>query len=160
MQVSQIEVSNTYSLSDWKEDLKEVCRSAGSLNKAMVFLLSDSQIKDEVFLEDINNLLNVGEVPNLFPFDERAAVCEQCRMTAKKLGHNLESAQELWTWFVSQTKANLHVVLCFSPVGDAFRCDAPNSCCGCTRRQRKHVFDANGAQGITHVCLLAQVRSA
>lgn len=29
------------------------------------------QIKDEACMEDLNNLLNGGEVPNLFPADER-----------------------------------------------------------------------------------------
>lgn len=32
------------------------------------------QIKDEAFVEDINNLLNAGEVPNMFPQDERMQV--------------------------------------------------------------------------------------
>ena len=32
------------------------------------------QIKDEACMEDLNNLLNGGEVPNLFPPDERLQV--------------------------------------------------------------------------------------
>jgi dynein heavy chain len=39
-----------------------------------MFLFSDSQIKDEAFVEDINNILNAGEVPNMFPADERMQV--------------------------------------------------------------------------------------
>ncbi len=31
-------------------------------------------MQDESFVEDINNLLNSGEVPNLFPQDERMSV--------------------------------------------------------------------------------------
>ena len=42
----------------------------------VVFLLTDSQIKQESFLEDVDGLLNSGEVPNLFASDERAEVLE------------------------------------------------------------------------------------
>ncbi len=86
-----------------------------------MFLFSDTQIKYESFVEDINNLLNSGEVPNMFPYDERAAVLEACRVQSKKDGLNLETPTELWLYFVDRTKANLHIVLCFSPIGDAFR---------------------------------------
>ena len=41
------------------------------------------QIKQESFLEDINNLLNAGEVPNLFPLDERTEICEKMRQIDK-----------------------------------------------------------------------------
>ena len=41
-----------------------------------MFLLTDSQIKEESFLEDIDSLLNSGEVPNLFPPDEKQEVME------------------------------------------------------------------------------------
>jgi len=37
------------------------------------------QIKQESFLEDINNLLNAGEIPNLFPTDEKQEICEKMR---------------------------------------------------------------------------------
>lgn len=47
------------------------------------FVMTDSQIKEEGFLEDINNILNTGEVPNIFPSDEKADVCESVRPAAK-----------------------------------------------------------------------------
>ena len=46
----------------------------GSENRDVVFLFGDAQIKDEAFIEDINNLLNAGEIPNAFPMDEKAQV--------------------------------------------------------------------------------------
>jgi hypothetical protein len=50
------------------------CRSAALLlfecagidGEPVVFLFSDTQIVSESFLEDINNLLNSGEVPGMF----------------------------------------------------------------------------------------------
>lgn len=57
----------------------------------------------------------------MFPYDERAAVLEQCRTLSKKDGLALDSAVELWNYFVDKTRENLHIVLCFSPIGDAFR---------------------------------------
>ena len=35
-----------------------------------VFLITDTQIKEEAFLEDIDSVLNTGEVPNIFAADE------------------------------------------------------------------------------------------
>ena len=51
-------------------------KSTGGLGKPTVFLITDSQIKEESFLEDIDSLLNTGEVPNLFAADEKADVME------------------------------------------------------------------------------------
>ena len=83
MEVFQIEVSKSYSRADWFEDLKTVLRQAGAEGKPTVFLFADTQIKDESYLEDINGLLNAGEVPNLFPSDEKAQVCDAVRDFAR-----------------------------------------------------------------------------
>jgi hypothetical protein len=61
----QVELSKTYSKAEWHEDLKKVLKMAGEANKQVVFLFSDTQIKEESFVEDISNLLNTCEVPNL-----------------------------------------------------------------------------------------------
>lgn len=51
-------------------DIKQLYRLAGVDNKPTVFLFNDTQIVDESFLEDINNILSSGEVPNLYKPDE------------------------------------------------------------------------------------------
>lgn len=53
-------------------------KSAGAEGKGTVFLIADTQIKEECFLEDIDNLLNSGEVPNLFAVDEKQEKIEVC----------------------------------------------------------------------------------
>lgn len=49
---------------------------AGGKGESTVFLFTDSQIKSESFIEDINNLLNTAEVPNLFSSDEKSELLE------------------------------------------------------------------------------------
>ena len=51
-------------------------KNAGGFNKPTIFLITDSQFKEEIFLEDIDSLLNASEVPNLFAPDEKVEVIE------------------------------------------------------------------------------------
>jgi len=57
---------------------------AGGEGKHTVFLFSDSQIKDESFMEDISMILNTGDVPNLYAADEKAEIIEKMQGMARK----------------------------------------------------------------------------
>ena len=121
-EVIQIEISKNYSDSDWLGDLKRVLMSAGAAGKSTVFLFNDTQIKQESFVEDINNLLNAGTVPNLWANDEKANIMETVAAAAKQEGKKLGgSLAEHLEYFVDRCRTNLHVMLAFSPIGDAFR---------------------------------------
>jgi hypothetical protein len=56
--------------------LQNLLKTTGAQGKTTVFLITDTQIKEESFLEDIDALLNSGEVPNLFATDEKAEIME------------------------------------------------------------------------------------
>jgi len=120
--VMQIEIGKQYGMNEWKEDMKRLLKLAGNFGKQTVFLFSDNQIKDENFVEDINMILNTGDVPNLFQADEKGEIMEKMQAAAKDLGKKIEASPlALYNFFVDRVKANLHVVLAMSPVGDAFR---------------------------------------
>ncbi|KAG2424716.1 hypothetical protein HXX76_014292 [Chlamydomonas incerta] len=97
-EVYQIEISKTYCKTEWHEDIKKVLRMAGESNKRVVFLFSDTQIKEEGFVEDISNLLNTYEVAGMDG-----------------------GRDQLYNFFVQEVRRNMHIVLSFSPVGDSFR---------------------------------------
>lgn len=59
----QIEVVKGYSMRDWRDNLKTCLIQAGVDAKITTFLFVDTQIINEQMLEDINNVLNSGDVP-------------------------------------------------------------------------------------------------
>ncbi|XP_055256564.1 dynein axonemal heavy chain 6 [Moschus berezovskii] len=117
----QIELSRGYNYDSFHEDLRKLYKLAGVEDRNMVFLFTDTQIVVEEFLEDINNILNSGEVPNLFEKDELEQVLAATRPRAKEVGISEGNRDEVFQYFISRVRQKLHIVLCMSPVGEAFR---------------------------------------
>ena len=118
----QIEITKNYTTVEWRDDLKKLLMKAGSEGKPTTFLFSDNQIKDESFVEDINMILNTGDVPNIFPPDEKAEIIEKIQVVARTQGRKIDSTPlSMYNFFIERVKENLHIVLAMSPIGDAFR---------------------------------------
>ncbi|KAI5612480.1 dynein heavy chain 12, axonemal isoform X1 [Silurus asotus] len=118
----QPEISKNYGMNEWRDDLKVLVKNAGVKGQKTVFLLTDAQIKEEAFLEDVDSLLNTGEVPNIFAVDEKQEIIEAVRPLAQGRNRNVEfSPLALFAYFVNRCKENLHIVVAFSPIGDSFR---------------------------------------
>ncbi|XP_027026371.2 dynein axonemal heavy chain 12 [Tachysurus fulvidraco] len=122
MTLFQPEISKNYGMNEWRDDLKLLMKNAGVKGQKTVFLLTDAQIKEEAFLEDVDSVLNTGEVPNIFAVDEKQEIMEAVRPIAQGGNKNLEfSPLALFAYFVNRCRENLHIVVAFSPIGDAFR---------------------------------------
>ncbi|TGZ67987.1 hypothetical protein CRM22_004505 [Opisthorchis felineus] len=117
----QIELTRGYDYQAFHEDLKKLYFWAGVENKPTVFLFTDTQIVVEEFLEDINNILNSGEVPNLFENEEYERIIIGCRPAAKEIGIPEGNRDAIFDFCINRVRNNLHVVLCMSPVGSNFR---------------------------------------
>ncbi|XP_058064719.1 dynein axonemal heavy chain 7-like, partial [Anopheles bellator] len=74
-------------------------------------------VKEEGFLEDINNLLNSGEIPNLFTNERMRQMDRQKEKSQQTDG----SIVALFNLFVTIIRDQLHIVLSMSPIGSAFR---------------------------------------
>ncbi|XP_061138372.1 dynein axonemal heavy chain 2 [Syngnathus typhle] len=119
-QVFEVEITKQYRKLEFREDIKKLYRLTGVDNKPTVFLFNDTQIVVESFLEDINNILSSGEVPNLYKQDEFVEICNALSDAARK-ENVLETPNSLFSFLIERVRSNMHVVLCMSPVGDPFR---------------------------------------
>ncbi|KAJ1555489.1 Dynein heavy chain 8, axonemal, partial [Nowakowskiella sp. JEL0078] len=135
-QVFQISISKNYNTSNLLEDLKFMYKISGAQGRSLSFIFTDNEVKEEGFLGYINNILTSGEITNLFPKDEIISISSDLRGAMKKARPQvLDTMENLWQFFIDRVKANLHVVLCFSPVGEKFRNRAlkfPGLISGCT----------------------------
>ena len=136
----QIEITKTYTTADWREDVRKMMKMAGFEGQPTVFLFGDNQIKDESFLEDVSMILNTADVPNLFEAEEKAEIIEkvetriiylilfelffglQMQLVVRDESAKIDTtAVAMYNFFLERVRSHLHVVLCMSPVGDAFR---------------------------------------
>lgn len=83
---------------------------AGLENQSVVFLFSDTQIKDESFLEDLNNILNSGDVPNIYALDELDTIYTTMKPIVLDAGQQ-PTKTNLFSTYTKRVRYNLHTVI-------------------------------------------------
>lgn len=69
------------------------------------------QIKNESFLEDINNILSSGDTPNLYTLDEQDQIVNTMRPYIQEQGLQPTKAN-LMAAYTGRVRSNIHMVLC------------------------------------------------
>jgi dynein heavy chain len=119
-EIFQITVTATYGINDFKEFLLILYRKAGAKGISCTLIMTDSQIINERFLVLLNDFLASGNIPDIFTSEIKDEFRNAIRNDARQAGVQ-DTPDNLWEFFIEKTRKNLHLILCFSPVGDKFR---------------------------------------
>ncbi|XP_075057079.1 dynein axonemal heavy chain 14 [Mixophyes fleayi] len=116
----RLSITQSYSNTEFREELKKVYKETGLLGESVVLLIRGADIIKDSFLEDINCIVNSGEVPDLFDKDELDGLFVELKAEAAEANMS-DSPQSMMTFFLQRVRCNLHVVLALSPAGQTFR---------------------------------------
>jgi dynein heavy chain len=115
--LEQMVVTQQFGMTDLRNFLTEMYRKIAKPSATpRVYMITDSQIKDEAFLIPINDMLNSGWISDLFTKEDFEALVSNIRAEAKGQGV-VDTPENLLSFFYDKMKKNLKVILCFSPVG-------------------------------------------
>jgi len=115
-----IMISASYGMNDLKTDLQNFYMKSGVKDEGLMFLFTEGQITNERFLVFINDLLSSGEIADLFQAEDVDGIVNNIRPAVKSEGL-ADSKDNCWKFFIERVKKNLHMALCFSPVGESLR---------------------------------------
>ncbi|OWZ16518.1 Dynein heavy chain [Phytophthora megakarya] len=94
-----------------------------------VFLLNDSQLTNDAFLEDVNTILNGGDIPKLFTTEEMEKIISDVRSLLErsiaeiKVSHGGQgfTRKDCEEYFHVMVQSSLHFVICMNPQRETFR---------------------------------------
>ncbi|GAB1605440.1 dynein axonemal heavy chain 6 isoform X2 [Argonauta hians] len=105
----QIQVTQGYDYAAFREDLIKVYDMVATKSESTVFLLNDTQIVEEAMLEDINNILNTGEVPNLLAPEDIEKLIIACQPGAKEAGIDENNRDLVYRFSINRVSAEARV---------------------------------------------------
>jgi len=71
-------------------------------------------------LEDINNILNSGDVPNLYKNEDFEPIFKIGRQLCMEKSLQV-TKMNMMTMYLGQVKKNIHMIIAMSPLGEIFR---------------------------------------
>ncbi|XP_053163841.1 dynein axonemal heavy chain 14 isoform X5 [Hemicordylus capensis] len=94
----RLSISRNYNYVNFRDDLKKVYKQAGLEGKRTVLLITDSDIIQESFLEDISCILKSGQLPDLFEKEEMDHIIVTLTSVAEKAksSNNVEDIYSLF----------------------------------------------------------------
>ncbi|KAL6769277.1 DHC15 [Auxenochlorella protothecoides x Auxenochlorella symbiontica] len=120
--VFQITMTKQYGVPHFLEDLKVLCKALLAKNQPICFIATDAEMREDAFLQHLNQLLVTGDIPELFTREEMDALLSDLRPAMKLASPDVpDTAENLRAHMAECIQTRLHLVLCCSPAGPQFR---------------------------------------
>nr|XP_054364461.1 dynein axonemal heavy chain 14 [Mirounga angustirostris] len=119
-QLYRVPTSHNYAYIDFKEDFKRGFIQAGLEGNSTALIVASLNPKQESFLEDLNNILNLRNILDLFENEELDSIALRMRSFAEQSG-SIDNRQSLLAFFQKRIHKNLHIFMTMSPEGPTFR---------------------------------------
>lgn len=104
----------------WREDIKTVLMKAGIECHPQTFLFVDTQIINEQQVEDLNSILNSGDVANIYQEADMEEINNACKGDCIK--KNLQpNRMNVYAQYLLRVKNNIHLTIAMSPLSSVFQ---------------------------------------
>ncbi|ELK08885.1 Dynein heavy chain 14, axonemal [Pteropus alecto] len=101
--VYQVPASHNYAYLEFKEDFKKMFIQAGLEGNPTVLIVANLNLDQEALLEDLNSILNLGKIPDMFENEELDSIALRIRPLAEQSGY-MDNRQALFSFFQKETE--------------------------------------------------------
>ena len=85
-QTVSVEVHKNYNSEKWRTDIKKILSDACLTSKCSNLVITETQSNNLYLMQDIDSMLNLGEIPNLYDTEEFIKFLDKLKDKAKKEG--------------------------------------------------------------------------
>ncbi|KAB0345364.1 hypothetical protein FD754_022290, partial [Muntiacus muntjak] len=117
--IYRVPLSHNYAYLEFKEDFKKVFMQTGLEGNPSALIVSNLNLDQELFMEDLNSIINLGKIPDLFENEELDAIALRLRSLAEQSGY-VDNRQILLSFFQKRIHKNLHIFMTMSPTRPNF----------------------------------------
>ncbi|XP_070624140.1 dynein axonemal heavy chain 14 isoform X6 [Bos indicus] len=117
--IYRVPLSHNYAYLEFKEDFKKVFMQAGLEGNPSALIVSNLNLDQELFMEDLNSIINLGKIPDLFENEELDAIALRLRALAEQSGY-VDNRQALLLFFQKRIHKNLNILMTMSPTRPNF----------------------------------------
>ena len=109
-----------YGRKEWMEDIRNLYVQGGLRREPTIFIVRDTNLKEESYYVELNCMISSGIIYNLFSGEEKIEVINQIKNNKENEDMVSNDDQQIWEAFISSTMNRLRVFICMNPLDQDF----------------------------------------